>query len=242
MKFPPLYAALIIIAVALSTRFWLRLARTDKRLLLIYLGATLGALIGSKLGWICAEGWRYAGPRYFWIELPNSRTILGALLGGYFAVEILRRIVRYRVPTGDWFATVVPLAAALGWLGVIFDGRRHGIAWNGFGAIRDASGVLRWPAAEVEFGFNIVMAMVFFIMRRRRLLPGQHFHLYLIAYGTFRFFHEIVGNTPREFGPFSGYQALAIACVVVGIVGFITLARAQRGGMQQSASLQPSSG
>ncbi|HEY8903409.1 MAG TPA: hypothetical protein VIM48_06860, partial [Chthoniobacterales bacterium] len=76
----------------------------------------------------------------------------------------------------------------------------------------------------------------------RRLLPGQHFHLYLIAYGTFRFFHEIVGNTPREFGPFSGYQALAIACVAVGIIGFITLARAQRGRMQPSASVLPSSG
>jgi len=242
MKFPPLYAALIIIAVALSTRFWLRLARRDKRLLLIYLGATLGALLGSKIGWILAEGWRYAGPRYFWIELPDSRTVLGALLGGYFAVEILGRIIRYRVPTGDWFATVVPLAAALGWLGVICEGVRHGIAWSGFGAVRDACGVLRWPGAEMEFGFNIAMAMVFFILRRRRILPGQHFHIYLIAYGTFRFFHEIVGNTPREFGPFSGYQGLAVACVMVGIIGFVTFARVQRGGTQASVSAQPSSG
>lgn len=242
MKFPPFYAALIIIAVALSTRFWLRLARRDKRLLLIYLGATLGALIGSKVGWILAEGWRYAGPRYFWIELPDSRTVLGALLGGYFTVEILRRIVRYRVPTGDWFATVVPLAAALGWLGVIGGGVQHGIAWSGLGAVRDTCGVLRWPTAEMEFGFNIAMALVFFVLRRRRILPGQHFHIYLIAYGTFRFFHEIVGNTPREFGPFSGYQALAIACVLVGIVGFATFARAQRSGRYEDTSMQPSSG
>ena len=38
----------------------------------------------------------------------------------------------------------------------------------------------------VEIGFNLAAILVFLIvLRRRRLLPGQHFHLYLIAYGLF---------------------------------------------------------
>jgi phosphatidylglycerol:prolipoprotein diacylglycerol transferase len=49
---------------------------------------------------------------------------------------------------------------------------------------------------------------------------GQHFHLYLIAYGTFRFFHEFLRDTPKLVGPISGYQIAALALVALGASGF----------------------
>jgi phosphatidylglycerol:prolipoprotein diacylglycerol transferase len=51
-------------------------------------------------------------------------------------------------------------------------------------------------------------------------LPNQHFHLYLVAYGLFRFTHEFWRDTPQVFGPLSGYQIAALLLVMLGGVGF----------------------
>ena len=53
------------------------------------------------------------------------------------------------------------------------------------------------------------------------LLPGQHFHLYLMAYGIFRFVHEFWRDTPRIVGLISGYQIAALAVAGLGLIGFI---------------------
>ncbi len=52
------------------------------------------------------------------------------------------------------------------------------------------------------------------------LLAGQHFHLYLIAYGLFRFAHEFLRATPQVLGPVSGYQIAALCVAGLGAIGF----------------------
>lgn len=84
----------------------------------------------------------------------------------------------------------------------------------------DALGVPRWPAVPVEITFNVVAVLGFFLLRKRACLIGQHFHLYLIGYGLFRFAHEFVRATPRLWGDFSGYHFAALAVAILGIVGF----------------------
>ena len=75
----------------------------------------------------------------------------------------------------------------------------------------------KWP--------SIVLAVVvFLILRRRRILPGQHFHLYLIAYGLFRFWHEFMRATPRVAGEISGYQIAALSVAGLGILGLCSAA------------------
>lgn len=207
-------------AIVAAGVFWWRLARRDGRLFLLYLIALCGALIGAKLGWFFAEGWRDIGRPQFLVALATGKTILGGLIGGYLAVEGGKRALGFSGVTGDWFAMVVPLGIALGRVGCIAQGCCGGTPWSGWCAVRDAEGVSRWPSAQVELGFNLLAALVFFVMRRRRVLPGQHFHLYLMAYGLFRFAHEFIRDTPREMGVFSGYQLLALACFAAGAVGF----------------------
>jgi len=214
------YSALLLVAIGLSGWYWFRLARRDHRLFLLYLGALFGALAGAKLGWFFAEGWRDIGRPYFWIALATGKTILGGLLGGYLTVEVLKRALDYRAPTGDWFAMIVPLGIALGRVGCLRQGCCGGVPWDGFCALTDPFGIARWPAVPVEMGFNLLAAATFFVLRRRGILPGQHFHLYLMAYGIFRFFHEWMRDTPRAFGPVTGYQLLALGCVAAGAVGF----------------------
>jgi len=62
--------------------------------------------------------------------------------------------------------------------------------------------------------------IAFFVLRRKHLLTGQHFHLYLISYGIFRFAHEFMRDTPRVFGGLSGYQIASLAVVALGMIGF----------------------
>jgi phosphatidylglycerol:prolipoprotein diacylglycerol transferase len=225
VNLPPLYALTTLAAMVLCGVFWWRLARKDSHLFLLYLGALFGALIGAKIGWFVAEGWREVGEPYFWLMFATGKTILGGLLGGFLTVELLKRVLGVRRPTGDWFATVVPLGIAIGRIGCIREGCCLGVPWDGWCAVKDAHGMPRWPSAQLELAFNLLAAAVFFVLRRRGVLPGQHFHLYLIAYGLFRFLHEFARETPREVGPFSGYQVLALACVVAGVTGFVRRSR-----------------
>jgi phosphatidylglycerol:prolipoprotein diacylglycerol transferase len=96
--------------------------------------------------------------------------------------------------------------------------------------MNDTNGDARWPAALVELLFNALMLGLILWLHRRKALRGQLFHLYLIAYGLFRFFHEFLRDTPRILGPFSGYQLVAAAVTGLGIAGFIVRKRQQSNG------------
>jgi phosphatidylglycerol:prolipoprotein diacylglycerol transferase len=88
--------------------------------------------------------------------------------------------------------------------------------------INDAHGVPRWPASQVEFLFNALMLGVILLLRWGRIAPGQLFHIYLMAYGIFRFFHEFLRETPEIIGPVSGYQIAALGIFILGATGFVS--------------------
>ena len=216
------YSVLMLAGIIISGIFWSRLARRDERLVFIYAAALGGAFAGAKLAYIVSEGWLYFGHAGMWLQLATGKSIVGALLGGYAAVELAKKFSGYKDATGDWFASIVPLVVALGRIGCLLHGCCLGIAcppaWY---TIRDPFGQPRWPAVPVEMAFNLLCAAVFWLMRRKRLLPGQHFHIYLMAYGIFRFFHEFLRDTPRIYHGLTGYQLFAAACAALGLIGFI---------------------
>jgi phosphatidylglycerol:prolipoprotein diacylglycerol transferase len=74
----------------------------------------------------------------------------------------------------------------------------------------------------VELIFNFLALLSILLLRRRNLFRGQHFHLYLIAYGAFRFFHEFLRDEPRILGPLSGYQFAALAVAILGWTRFMS--------------------
>ena len=93
--------------------------------------------------------------------------------------------------------------------------------------MRDPQGADRWPVVPVEILFNILMLLSFAFLRRRAICPGQHYHVYLIAYGLFRFVHEFVRDTPRMAGPFSVYHLLAAGTALFGLWAFRRRLRAR---------------
>ena len=219
----------MLAGIALSIFLWSRVARRDERLLFIYVAALVGGFVGAKIVYLLAEGWLDWPQPDRWRRLATGKTILGALLGGYGAVELAKKLLGYRSATGDWFALIAPGGIILGRLGCLLHGCCPGqVCEHHWYTMNDAEGMARWPAVPVEIIFNLIALGAFFMLRRRQILSGQHFHLYLIGYGLFRFGHEFVRATPRVFGPFSGYALAALLVAGWGMFAFARRARTAR--------------
>ena len=217
----------MLAGIFVSIIFWSRLARRDERLVLIYIAALAGAFLGAKLVYLGAEGWLHWHDANRWVILATGKSITGALLGGYVAVELAKKFLKYSGATGDWFAVIVPVGIMLGRIGCMMQGCCLGkVCTANWFTINDVNGVPRWPASQVEFIFNALMLGVVLMLRWGKIAPGQLFHIYLIAYGVFRFFHEFLRDTPAILGPFSGYQIAALAIIILGATGFVWRRRA----------------
>ncbi|HEX9047621.1 MAG TPA: prolipoprotein diacylglyceryl transferase family protein [Verrucomicrobiae bacterium] len=216
------YGWLMLAGIITSVLLWSRLARRDERLVFIYIAALAGAFLGAKLVYLAAEGWLHWRDPNRWVILATGKSITGALLGGYVTVEITKRFLKYPGTTGDWFAVIAPVGIMFGRIGCMLHGCCLGkVCAESWFTLRDAAGMARWPASQSEFVFNALMLGVAGLLRWKNVLPGQHFHIYLMAYGTFRFFHEFVRDTPAIVGPFSGYQFAALAILILGAGGFM---------------------
>jgi len=217
-----IYGWLMLAGICLSVLFWSRLAKRNSRLLVVYFGALGGAFFGAKVVYLLSEGWMHWHDPNRWLQLATGKTITGGLLGGYAGVEIAKRLVGYESATGDWFALITPVTIILGRIGCWFHGCCRGIACaESWYTLRDVDGIARWPSVPTEILFNLIMLVAVLLLRKQRLFPGQHFHLYLIGYGLFRFFHEFMREEPRLFGSITGYQLAALALGALGCVGFI---------------------
>ena len=184
------------------------------------MGGICGAFFGAKVLYILAEGWMRFDEENWLLHLATGKTIVGALLGGYAGVEFTKWLVDHREATGDWFALVVPLGIASGRVGCL----RHGCCLGEkcdpqlWFALVDKAGVSRWPAVPLELAFNLLFVAAIVPIQRAGKGRGQLFHLYLITYGIFRFWHEWQRATPKIFLGLSGYQMGAAALVVLGTV------------------------
>jgi phosphatidylglycerol:prolipoprotein diacylglycerol transferase len=199
---------------------------SDRRLPAIYLAGLIGAILGAKIVYMLAEGWmlwpNYAEqPKLVWQEWFTGKTVTGALLGGYLSVELTKKWLKYPRATGDLFAVLAPLGLGLGRVGCWAQGCCLGITKNaGWWTITDVHGTHRWPSVQIELLFNITLFAFALVCWRRHLFEGQLFHIYLIAYGLFRFGHEFLRATPTIVGPISGYQFAALCILALGAVRY----------------------
>jgi phosphatidylglycerol:prolipoprotein diacylglycerol transferase len=224
------YGWLMIGGFLLTGFLWARAAQRDSRLPFIYFAALIGAMAGAKGVYLLAEGWNDLGRPDTWLRLATGKTILGGLLFGYPAVEWMKARLGYREPTGDRFAVLVPLGIGMGRVGCWLHGCCPGTrcttaAWY---TLNDPQGQPRWPAVPLELAFNALALLTLATLKRLGRFPGQLFHLYLIAYGSLRFLHEFVRDTPRVLGPISGYAIAALGVAALGTVGYLQRARTNR--------------
>jgi phosphatidylglycerol---prolipoprotein diacylglyceryl transferase len=221
------YAALMVAAIAVSAIYWFAKSKHDPSLLLVYIGALGGAFIGAKLAYIFAEVWFDWSAPDFWLRLATGKSILGGLLGGYAGVEMMKRLVGHERSTGDAFAVILPVGLLLGRVGCWMHGCCLGkcVPENFVLTVRDRAAVTRWPAVQVEMVFLVVMLALIWFWKTRGVFRDRLFFVFLTAYGVFRFAHEWMRETPKWWGMCSGYQVIALAMAVLGVVMFVRRSR-----------------
>ena len=179
--------------------------------------AAVGAVLGSRL--------------LFWMEDPaatlsnlqrplaliGGKSIVGALVGGWIAVEIVKRRMGIRVATGDLFVVPLAVGIAIGRIGCFLSGLpdgTYGTATSMPWAVDLGDGVARHPTALYE---SLVMFALALLLARvePRTRRGDLFKLFMTAYLTFRLLVD--GIKP---GVSLAFGLTAIQWVCLGGLGY----------------------
>jgi phosphatidylglycerol---prolipoprotein diacylglyceryl transferase len=198
--------------------------------------AIAGAALGSKLLFFLED------PRLTLANLHNpayfvgGKTIVGALAFGLLTVELIKRYIGLRASTGDLYAIPLALGIAIGRIGCFLTGlsdNTYGTPTNLAWAIDFGDGIPRHPTQlyEIIFLFALIPFLLLALNRIAtnspdprqssavhnsphitRLLPGDAFKLFMVAYMTFRLLCDLLKPYPRLFLGLGGIQW---ACVFI---------------------------
>lgn len=205
------------LAYFLAFRVYLALRRNcgdiveDRARWWVIVGAALGAGVGSKLLFLLEDP-----PATFehWNDvlfLLSGKSAVGALVGGLFGVELMKRLVGISVRTGDLFAIPLCLGLAIGRIGCFLTGladQTHGIPTRFFAGVNFGDGVARHPTQLYEVVFLVCLGGFLWALWRRPLLNGDLFKVFMVAYFGFRLLAEFL--KPRV--PWAGLSAIQWVC------------------------------
>ena len=183
----------------------------------IIIGATLGALVGSRIiGFSEYPFINYS--ENTWIDLLNAKSIMGGLFGGLLGVEITKKIIGEKRSSGDLFTFPIILGIFIGRIGCFLSGTNeftYGKETASIFGMDLGDGILRHPIALYELVFLVLLAIVLKRMqKKKKLKSGELFQWFMIAYFSFRFFIEFL--KPNEFFilGLSSVQILCIVCLI----------------------------
>jgi len=187
----------------------------------------VAALLGAKVAVVLGDALWPLRPFDDWRALMASgRSIVGALLFGFLAVEAAKPLLGYDIPPNDRFAVVLPFSIGIGRVGCLLAGCCRGAPYDGPLAIAYDDHVLRHPAQMYEVVFQLAAGWLLLRLWRRGMLFGRLFALYLVIYGVFRFLTEFIRETAKPYDGLSAYQLMCVAMVVAG--GAALVARTSR--------------
>ena len=179
----------------------------------VVVAAVLGAAVGSRL--------------LFWIEDPQAtlsyvhdapqmlggKTLVGALLGGWIAVEATKMKIGVRTSTGDLFVVPLCIGIAVGRIGCFLSGLPDGtygtptsLPWG----VDLGDGIPRHPTALYESLFMIVFALVLSRVGSR-FARGQLFNVFMAGYLAFRL---VVDAIKPGVSVVLGLTSIQLACIV----------------------------
>lgn len=216
------------VAVVVFHRQMRRRETFDPRLWTIAAGALLAGAVFAKLG----TGWRYLAddpdPSLVGLWLHGGKSVLGGLAGAYGGVLVTKRLVGYREKTGDLFAPAAVLGIAVGRVGCFLTepiGTPTSLPWGltvtpeMAGRMPDcthcAAGTPMHPSLLYEIAALLLIFALLRWLEPRLSVPGELFKVFLVTYGTFRFFVEFVrGHDTYAFG-LTGSQVFLMATLPI---------------------------
>ena len=201
--------------------------------------AIVGLLLGARIGDVLIYDWSYFQNHLSQIFLPfdiynhwqyigfYGMSYHGGLIGVALAFYIFCRVRKISLlEFSDLFAPVVPIAYTFGRLGNFINGELYGRVTAKFWGMyfpADFTGQLRHPSQLYEAFFEgIFLFFIIWIIRKGSWRTGSLTALYLIGYGTVRFFIEFFREPEIIFKLFSltltTGQWLCLFMVVAGIL------------------------
>jgi prolipoprotein diacylglyceryltransferase len=177
--------------------------------------AAMGAVVGSKiLYWfedpaLTIAHWRE--PAY----LMGGKTIVGALIGGLFAVEIAKLHLGIKKRTGDLFAVPLCVGIAIGRIGCFLTGlddHTVGFATSLPWGVNFGDGISRHPTQLYEVLFTLTLGGFLWRRMQRPYASGDIFKMFMVAYFAFRLACDFL---KPEVHVFLGMSSIQWACVGV---------------------------
>ncbi len=169
--------------------------------------AVAGAAVGSKLLFY------FEDPRLtlaHWNDaayLLSGKTIVGALLGGTFAVEFMKWRSGIRRRTGDLFAIPICVGIAIGRIGCLLAGKQddtYGMPTTLPWGIDLGDGVRRHPVELYESAAMILLTLLLRRVFPPRFAEGDRYRLFIFAYFGWRLFIDFL----KPAVPLAGLTAL----------------------------------
>lgn len=185
--------------------------------------AAIGALLGSRLLGL-AEQWPAVLSAYHSGHLlalflsPGGKTIVGGLLGGWIAVETLKRVSGIRSRTGDLFVLPLCVGIAVGRIGCLLAGFADdtygdatGLPWG----VNLGDGISRHPVQVYEILFLALLGLL--LARPWLLREGTRFRIFMAAYLGWRFVVDFLKPQPLVYGLNVIQWACVFGVAVLGI-------------------------
>lgn len=196
------------IAYAISFQIYLLLRRrfpdviTSSERWQLIAAAAFGAVFGSRiLGWV-------EDPTSAWhAGLIGGKTIMGGLIGGWMAVEVVKGRLGIRARTGDLLAVPLAVGIAIGRIGCFLTGlpdQTYGIATSLPIGVDFGDGIRRHPTQLYEIAFLLLLCPLLLrtltAVSDRTMENGDAFRLFMIAYAFWRLVIDFLKPEPRIFG------------------------------------------
>jgi len=164
--------------------------------------AAFGAVFGSRiLAWL-------DDPLLAWHSgLTGGKTIVGALIGGWIAVEAVKAKIGIRVRTGDLLAIPLALGIAIGRIGCFLTGlsdQTYGKATTLSWGVDFGDGIHRHPTQLYEITFLLLLCPLLFhglkAVARSTWQTGDVFRVFMIAYSLWRIGIDFLKPEPKVLG------------------------------------------
>lgn len=200
----------------------------------LYSYLILGLILGARLGYVIFYNLSYyiQHPLEIFAIWHGGMSFHGGLIGSVIAgILFCRKLKVDAWQIADLIIVTAPIGIGLGRLGNFINGELYGrvtdVPWA---MIFPTGGQLpRHPSQLYEFFLEgVVLFIILWLLKDKTLKTGVLFSLFMIFYGTFRFFVEFFREPDVQvgfiLGVFTMGQMLSAAMVFLGI-GIIYLRR-----------------
>ncbi|WP_449400051.1 prolipoprotein diacylglyceryl transferase [Chryseobacterium wanjuense] len=215
----PVFEAL---GMFIGMRYYFYLKRKSKEKLsfnvsaAVLIGATTGALFGSKLIGNLENPYKLF-EHFNFKTIWTNNTIVGGLAFGLIGVELAKKIVGHKESTGDLIVFPLMLAMIIGRIGCFLTGiyeETYGIPTDSIFGMHLGDQYLRHPVVLYEIAFLIVLWIVLKIIQRsKRYPPGFIFQMFMLSYFIFRFMLDFIKPRMELIGNLGTIQLVCLAVI-----------------------------